>query len=483
MSSLMPTLSDALCVHSQAHESQCIELHDVALKMLALSGQTHICTDGLDEQADETLLDTVPGAICLDSEAAALLPPPYGKDWVTAVVTDSKELVAGLSGKLPNNTGAVYEGYYQHKERVPAYELYLVRKAEAETVVPECPFSIGDYVTVGHPRSQGAYRFPIVAQKVSDGYVMLQVHKDGDSVKVFDKGGKRPKGMAAVIDLFVGMDKPEGGIFECIVQDGKVSFWDVLVLDGVDCTKLPLSERQSMLAEYAGQDAGMGEIGAATVVQKVPRQDGLAKLDAGTWLVRYAEEVLDELHTPLWFEYAAGVVRAGTVLPWVKPSATISDSSGMITIPETGVPTLQLHKSSNGVGIFIFGGGRNRTINMPQLAKMVRVLPEKCVMEAFWECFENGVPVSADRVKDPQKDLSNCDIKCYPYDLIMWGGEDLSQQPMEDRRAVLESIMEEYGSENFNMNWEGTADRYWAFYPDSTRPMNGDNSHCFTTGR
>ena len=72
----MPTLSDALCVHSQAHETQCVELHDVALKMLVLSGQTHICTDGLDEQAEETVLDAVPGAICLDSEAAALLPPP-----------------------------------------------------------------------------------------------------------------------------------------------------------------------------------------------------------------------------------------------------------------------------------------------------------------------------------------------------------------------------------------------------------------------
>lgn len=476
----MPTLSDALCVHSQAHETQCVELHDVALKMLALSGQTHICTDGLDEQVDETVLDAVPGAVCLDSEAAALLPPPYGKDWATAVVTDSKELVAGLSGKLPNNTGAVYEGYYQHKERVPAYELYLVRKAEAETVVPECPFTIGDYVTVGHPRSQGAYRFPIVAQKVSDGYVMLQVHKDGDSVKVFGKDGKQPKGMAGVIDLFVGMDKPESGIFECILQDGKVSFWDVLVLDGVDCTKLPLSERQEMVAEYCRQDDGMAGIGLTTEWQKVPRQDGLAKLEAGTWLVRYAEEVLGDLSRPFWWEYAAGTVKVGVVLPWVKPSGTVADASGMITVQDTGLPMLQIHKSSRGVAIYMAEGGRNRSGNLPQIVEMAKRLPENFIMEAMFTATDGGVPVSADRVQDPKSDLSMCDVKCYPFDVVLYGDEDLSKKPMYERVEVLESLMEDYQTDNFKREWDGELGKVICFTADSERPINGDCSHCFS---
>ena len=475
----MPTLSDALCVHSQAHETQCVELHDVALKMLVLSGQTHICTDGLDEQAEETVLDAVPGAICLDSEAAALLPPPYGKDWATAVVTDSKELVAGLSGKLPNNTGAVYEGYYQHKERVPAYELYLVRKAEAETVVPECPFTIGDYVTVGHPRSQGAYRFPIVAQQVSDGYVMLQVHKDGDSVKVFDKSGKRPKGMAAVIDLFVGMDKPESGIFECILQGGKVSFWDVLALDGVDCTKLPFGERERMLSECAGQDAGMGEVGSQTVWKRIEKQDHLHELEAGRWIVRYADEVLGDLSRPFHFIRDAGVVQAGVVLPWVKPSGTVADASGMITVQDTGLPMLQIHKSSRGVAIYMAEGGRNRSGNLPQIVEMAKRLPENFIMEAMFTATDGGVPVSADRVQDPKSDLSDCQVTVHPFDLVLWGDDSLACKPMYERVEILETLMEDYETDNFKCNG-GDGGESWCFDADSERPINGDCSHCFS---
>ena len=48
MNTLMPNLQDALSVHDAAHACQDTELHNVALKLLALTGQVHIETDSLD---------------------------------------------------------------------------------------------------------------------------------------------------------------------------------------------------------------------------------------------------------------------------------------------------------------------------------------------------------------------------------------------------------------------------------------------------
>lgn len=466
MPTLMPTLSDALTVHTQAHETQDQELHAVGLKMLALCGQTHICMDSMDEKVAVTQWDSLPGAVCVDAEAAAVV----GTGEKAVVLTDTETVLKALSG-LP--IGVKREGYFEHKSRTPAYELWLVKKDTAQEETPECPFKVGEYVSVGWPRKHGAYKFPIAAQRVGEGYRMLQVHKDGETVTVFDKDGKEPGGLADLVDLFVAADQPENGIFEVIVDGDWVLFWDILMLDGVDCTVLPYRDRFNLFCnEFHSEDR---RVVTDTHVVDIETQDELPKLDAGVWLVRYMYEKLTDLSRPLWFSHVAGTVSVGTVLPWVKPCGDVADPSGMIRVKDTGLPPLQIHKDGRAVSVYMAEGGRNRASNLPQLFGIAEQLPESFILECVWTCSHNGIPVSVERVQNPNESLADCEVAVYPYDIVLWGSEDLSGKPMYERVEMLETVLEGTGLEM------GTADDgEVAFVADSVRPLDGSCGHCFS---
>lgn len=471
MNSLLPTIQDALSVHDAAHREQDRGLHDVALKMLALAGQAHIKTDDLDESAED-VLSHLPGAICLCPETAAVVVGPRGSQ---CVATNDEAVGQGLSGK--SELAVVHERYFNHRQRTPAYQTWLIRMDRAEEVVPAMPFKVGDYVAVGSVRQNGAYRFPAVAQQVSDDYMMLQIHKDGDEVRVFDKDGKQPRGMASVIDLFVGADVPRTGIFECILSDGQVRFWDVLMVNDVDLTVLPYMERQKAFMELTS-DSAWAAIGEATVFQSIGSQDDLPSLAEGKWLIRYQNEILSESRIkPFWFERDAGGIKVGTVLPWVKPSGVAEDPSGMVRVIDTGLPPLQIHKKNNTVSIYVAEGGRNRDNNLPQIVQIARGVPEDFVMEAMWTCSHGQVPVSAGRVQNPKADLTDCDIKLYPYDIVVWGSEKLHGRPMYERTDLLEQIIVEMDNES--VEFGVVDDGGWLFTADSVRPLDGDCSHCF----
>lgn len=465
MNNLLPDISDALTVHDAAHREQSAELHDVALKMLSLCDQVHICTDALDEQADKSVLDGLPGAVCVDTEAVAL----FGEKMVVADAGSEQAMSGHFKGKV------VGDQSFKYKPRTPAYELWLVKKAEAEKVVPDCAYTVGKFVSVGKPRTGGAYRFPVVCQRVPDGYQMLQVHKDGEKVTVFDRDGRKPAGLADLIDAFVGMDSPEQCIVECIYHNGQVQMWDCLMLDGVDCAKLPYRERDKMLSEALEKNDVLPDNVVACEQQVISQQEQLPMLESGLWLIRYEHEVLSGITRSFWFERRAGELVPGIVMPWVVPQKQIGDSSGYITVKDTGLPPVQLHKGNGGVSVFVGHGGRNRAKQLPQIVAAAENLPEDTIIEAMVDISDNGIPVSVDRMQNPKQDLSGCQVTLLPYDIILWGDENLSAQPMYERTELLEQIVGQYMDCELGLVDNGGI----CFEADSVRPLNGSSDHCY----
>jgi len=468
VNTLMPNLKDALSVHDAAHACQDTELHNVALKLLALTGQVHIVTDSLDYEAVIHGWGDLPGAICVSDESAAL----YGGS-VLLVEGEIDESV------IPSGVQVKQDQFLRHRSRVPAYSTWMVRMQEAVPEKPEETYKFGEYVVVGSPRLHGAYRFPVYCLPVSADYQMLQVHKQGDSVLIFGKDGKLVRGMAKEVDLFVNADQPQQGIFEIVISGGVVKFWDVLMLDGMNCTSLPYSERERLMADLAANDDVWHGIELNTDSVLIDSQDTLHTLKAGEWLVRYRDEILsDSMIRPFWFVRNSGSVTIGTVLPWVLPKGEARDASGMVRVMDTGLPPLQIHKKGKNVNVYVAEGGRNRDTNLPQVVELARLLPEDFVMEAQWTCLENGVPVSAGRVQNPKSNLAECEIVLYPYDLLVYGDMNLIDKPMYERVDVLEKVVDELANERIVMGLDDEGGI--AFDADSVRPLDGDCSHCFT---
>lgn len=466
--SLFPTVKDCLTVHDAAHEAQSAELHGTALKLMALCGQSHVKTDTLDETVAESF-PGLPGAVCLDAECAALLG--------NQLVTRDKAVAEQLASQVAGVERVLHDANLEYKRRTPAYGLWLVRAETQDEIEPECAFQCGEYVPVGKPRHHGAYRFPIVAQRVSPGYRMLQVHKHGDDVTVFEKGGEYAFGLADVVDTFVGLDQPESLIVECLYAEGRLELFDVLMMDGVDMTKIGWQDRNDLLVTVVSQRWPEG-LESATI-HTFHDQKELHGLEPGTYLVRYRNEVLDDLMRPYWFVYESGKVQVGTVLPWVKPSAAVSDASGYLTVQDHGLPPLQLHHWGQDVKIFVANGARNRVRMMPQVADKVRELSENCIMECMWTCTRNGAPVSVETIRNAWHSLADCEITLYPYDLVLWGDTDLTNQPMYERVEMLERVTVEW--EDVALAVVDKCDNAWLFVADSVRPLDGSNDHCFRT--
>jgi len=465
MPTLLPNLTDALRVHDAAHTEQSAELHDTALKLLALAGQKHICVDALDTGRDQTWFDALPGIVCLDAEAVAIAGDK--------ALVGTEDFAETVSTHLAWAGQVMHDAAFTYKRRTPAYGLYLVRQEEAEQVEPVCDFKYGEYVPVGYPRKHGTYRFPVVAQVVPEEYRMLQVHKDGDRVTIFEHDGAPARGLAAVIDSFVAMDSPQQAIFLCLYHEAGVELFDVLMVDGVDFTKTQLADRLDWIAGLMGQVADCGLL--VPTCHAVQDASDLPKIEPGRYIVRHKYEVLSDLMRPYWFEYEVGRVGIGRVLPWCMPTKTVKDGSGYIVVPDTGLPPMQIHRQHGEVKIFVAQGGRNRANCMPQVVEMAKRLPENFIMECMWTVDRKGVPVSVKAVKSAWYDLSDCDIRLYPYDLIMWGDDDLSQQPMYERVELLEKIVADWAGAELGVADE--ADKAWLFVADSVRPLDGSNEH------
>ena len=303
----------------------------------------------------------------------------------------------------------------------------------------------------------------------------------GDVVKVFGKDGKLVRGMAKLVDKFVNADYPRQGIYECVLCGDEVALWDVLFVDGMDCTPLPYQERVDlfMSAAKTGSYSGWDEILTDTELHRIGNKEALYNLTAGKWLVRHQDEVLsDSIIKPFWFVRDAGTVNIGTLLPWVTPAASVEDASGMIVVKQTGLPSMQIHKKGKSVNVYVAEGGRNRDTNLPQVVELARLLPEDFVMEAQWTCLENGVPVSAGRVQNPKSNLAECEIVLYPYDLLVYGDMNLIDKPMYERVDVLEKVVDELANERIVMGLDDEGGI--AFDADSVRHLDGDCSHCFT---
>jgi hypothetical protein len=486
MSTLMPQVSDALLVHDAAHQSESTDLHDVALKLLRLTGLAHVAMEGekLSDSTESELSLAMPGAVMLEKDFAAITPSPDPKQAQALLVGEDGPHLKQLGETMPKGI-AVREGpCYLHKRWSAAYELWAVKVESPVLETSQSPFELGEYWPVGQPRKHGVYKFPAVAKPVSDDFKMYQVHKDHDEVVVFDVEGKEVSGFADVIDQFVAMDFPPTAIFQCVWSDGKMQLWDVLEFDGMDCTPMTWDQREHLIVNNGNRDQSFGDwLEGCGTLWRVNDQDALHNLDPGRHLIRYAKEKLGDTLRPFWFIYDAGKVTPGIVLPWVKPTYDANDDGGYIKVADTGLPYLQIHKNHRGVSVFVSEGGRDRASQLPKLVDLFSELPEDFVMEAVWTCDMNGLPISADVVQSGKVDISDCDLKIYPFDLVYWGDEDLSGMPMYDRIEMLEKIVENLDKpnvlpiEDLETEWSP-----WLFVADSVRPLAaGPHEHCFVS--
>lgn len=485
MNSIIPNMTEALLVHETAHEQKSPELHGTALKLLALCNLEHVALDDLDSAGSGGVWNELPGAICVEGETVALLGPARGIRKDVVAVVDSNKMATTLAGQLP--VDVTHESYFQHKTRTPAYGTFLIRMDAEQEIVPEKSFTVGEYVPVGYPRKHGAYRFPVVAHDVEPGYKMFQVHKDGDIITIFDKEGVPVRGMADVIDKFVAMDTPAQAIFECVYYDGHMLYFDVLYCDGMDCTKLTLKERTEMgwkVAEIGSPYADWLEFSYARQ-ELILNQDELHALAKGMYIIRFADEVLDNLIRPFWFEHNAGTVEPGTVMPWISPhceAPSDMDADGCISVPCTDLPTMQIHKKDDHVSVFIGEGGRNRLKNMPQLLSVTDKLPDDCIIECMWTGDHNGVALTRQKTQKPaeDQDLSDYELTIYPYDIVFWGQDDLSDLPMYERMDKLESFIDAWDCLAVHPIDQLQSDTAWLFDPDAPRHMDGTKPQCWT---
>lgn len=433
MVNVLPTVEDALCVHDTAHEIGSASLHDVALRLLRMQDLEHVDSDNTFEGTmDEWALPTM---IKVSDEAAAIV---RGE-----VVADDEAVAEAIKGWVRKDVPC--RPYFKQGQRVPAYEMWLVRKEGQEKVTPETTVVTGKPVPmVGWLRRSGAYQFPVEAIELSgDEVKFFQVHKSGNDVDIYDHDGNAVSGMAEVVDGFLACDRADEVVW-VLMQDGETyKVVDILTCNGVDCTKVNLWDRTKMLAD-AGVPDSMDCIG-----HSIKDAKGLASLPKGAYFVRYRNEVLDDISRPFWFLHKAGTVNTGTPLPWLTPASeeTVKKApADKLVAPLFNGPLVQLHKDKRGVSLFFGDGGKNKAALFPQIVSAVENAVNGFIIEGSIECLREGKPLTDDDFHT-LKDYSDCDVVFHAYDVAMWQGKDLTGLPMTERLETLDTVLEAVGSE------------------------------------
>ena len=459
MPNVLPTVEDALLVHDVAHELRSQTLHNVAERLLVLQDLEHVNSDSILDDTSESW--SLPAMIRVDDEAAAVV----GQDMIVGC-DEAAEAMSNVIKQVVRHSP-----HYRHGKRVPAYELWLVRKESPETVTPEQTVEVGkSFHMVGWLRKSGAYQFPVEAIWLEgETQKFFQVHKQGDDIDIYDHEGKYVYGMAEVVDAFLSC-QAESAVW-IVMQDGEqYKVVDLLTCNGMDCTKLTLWDRVKMFGQSGIPD------GMVSTAHTIRNADELAPLPEGSYFVRYQQEKLADLVRPFWFKHEAGAVKVGTPLPWLKPASeevVQKTPADKLVAPVFNGPMVQLHKDHRGVSLFMEDGAKNKIGAFPQVETAVDGAAHSFIIECGLECSQNGEPLEADAFYQV-KDFSDYDVVLHAYDVGLWDGKNVTGLPMTERLELLDMALDEIGSEmvRFAFDTAVTEGEALAWNDDSVRPVN-----------
>ncbi|WP_299200971.1 ATP-dependent DNA ligase [uncultured Tateyamaria sp.] len=97
---------------------------------------------------------------------------------------------------------------------------------------------------------------------------------------------------------------------------------------------------------------------------------------------------------------------------------------------------------------FVWSRGEElMTDRFPELARARDFIPDGTVLDGELLAWGDGAPQNFNALQKrigrktvPKKLLSEAPVILYAYDLLEWGGADLRQTPLQDRRATLETL-------------------------------------------
>lgn len=429
--SMIPPAVDAVRLHDIAHSTSDSKLHDIALKFMTMTEQPHIVVDELDGEVEDHLSEFPPFVIVAESVVNAVGASIYNNDDNIILASEKK-----YEELLPNEiagTSILASGSINSDTRVPVYDLMLVRRGEANIEYPLSTIVVGEHVETGCFRKSGAYKFPLFAQKISDRYALIQVHKMGDEVKLFDQNGKQPIGYAEDIDKFIAMDTPHDALFMCIGMTNKLYAYDVFHFDGRELTLVPLAERLKLLDDI---DDSIKTIDAV----EVKTRSDLFDLKNGSYLIRHTNEVVMDVLRPFWFFYDAGVVKPNQPIQPLMPDTVDKISDEYIIHPMTsdGVYA-QIHNSKHGLSLFIGDGARDRSREFADLISAFDGIEEDFIIECIVSCSDqDGLPKSQETIY--RDNMSGCSAKAFCFDIAYYK-DDLSSLNRGEREKTLTKLL------------------------------------------
>lgn len=440
VNSLLPTTSDALRIHDAAHELENDGLHEVALKLLAISNQPHIATAENEEKTEHNpVWDDTPSIIKVSDEVASITGDVlYKEDGKARII--AKAAVAGEIGHLVPKSIAVVsaDDDLESRARVPLYEMYLIKKEQPVTEYPDTQIDVGTFFELGYFRKSGAYKFPAYAEPIPDEYRLLEVHKNGEEVTIFDLRGQEPSGLEDLTDKFAELESPEVAVFACLMSGDDVWVYDLLYYEDHEVLNVPLIQRLDILDEIDFAD-GLKLLDYATILEGASE---LIDLSPGKYLVRYMFEIIDDLKRPFWFCHNAGEVKVGQPLQPLSPCDEIEGGEipeDCIAInPPDGVLT-QVHRTAERVKIFVGEGARDRADEFPDIRDAAIKIEEDCIIECVLYC----ATLDGDIVSDEDiftTDMTENISQAVCYDMAYWK-KDITQLPMSERTALLEDVL------------------------------------------
>lgn len=429
--SVLPSAVDAIRLHSIAHEIVDGELHDIALKFMSMTEQPHIVTDELDSNVEDDLPELPPFIVVAENVINAVGASIYNNDESMILASEKK-----YDELLPDDIAGINilaSGSVNSDTRVPVYDLMLVRRDGAGIEYPLSSIVVGEHVETGCFRKSGAYKFPLFAQKISDRYALIQVHKMGDEVKLFDQSGKQPIGYAEDIDKFVAMESPHDAMFMCIGITNKLYAYDVFHFDGQELTLVPLAERLELLDSV---DDNIKVIDAV----EVSTRDELFDLESGSYLVRHTNEVIMDVLRPFWFFYDAGAIKPNQPIRSLLPEVVdeIDDECITHAMTSDGVYA-QIHNSKHGLSLFVGDGARDRSREFSDIVSAFDNIEENLIIECIIACNDqDGLPKSQETIY--RDNMSGCQSTAYCFDIAFYN-EDLSSQERDKREEILSKLL------------------------------------------
>lgn len=478
MNSILPTVSEAIKLHDVAHQMNDDELHKLAVKLLSMNWQPHLATeDGEQDTETNPAWDELPPVIRVKDEAACVTGSILHDNVGTMqliVCSEIGDMTEQLS-KIPKNVRVMTDRDIESRVRIPAYEMYLIKKDIPEVVYPESLVNPGDAVELGYFRKHGAYKFPVVIQKLPEEYSVIQIHKDGENVTVFEHNGNEAQGFAEVIDSLIALETPSAAVFIGISDGhGNVLIYDILFHDERCLLSMPLSDRLSLLSQIEF------DAGAQVCEHEVKRGTAeLLQLEDGNYLVRYRDETIDDLKRPFWFVYTAGTIRIGQPVPSSSPTEGSVPMEDCIRMEMPQGVFAQIHKRGKDIKIFVGDGGRNRNAEFETICSTLSGHDKDFIIECIMRVQdESGEDIEQSRVFNA--DISSARITAFCYDLLYLNGESLCDEPFENRYNTLVSIVE--GLPNSITDLTVASDeandlldkcyQEWYFVKGSTRPLN-----------